>query len=135
MGIEDKVHFLGHIPKIDQISIMKKSLGVLQPTLFEGGPGGGSVYDAVSLGVPAILSDIPANREIETEENLFYFEAGSATDLSDRIRAFLKQEIKRPSTVELITRGEQRRRMMGERLLEAVNYVRGEMSREPPVVN
>ena len=75
LGIADQVHFLGHIPKADQIAIMKGSLAVLQPTLFEGGPGGGSVYDAVSLGVPALLSDIPVNREIENEKNLLYFEA------------------------------------------------------------
>lgn len=124
LEIEDKVHFLGHIPKIDQISIMKKCLAVLQPTLFEGGPGGGVVYDAVSLGIPAILSDIPINREIENEKNLFYFQAGSAADLADKIKTFLNQDIERPTEEELIERGEQRKRMMGERLLGAVEYVR-----------
>lgn len=124
LGVEDRVHFLGHIPKIDQITLMKKSLAVLQPTLFEGGPGGGSVYDAVSLGVPAIVSDIPVNREIENEENLFYFEAGSASDLADKIKSFLQKDIRRPAKEELIARGEKRKRLTAERLLEAVDYVR-----------
>ncbi|MFC1845457.1 glycosyltransferase, partial [Thermodesulfobacteriota bacterium] len=110
LEIVDKIHFLGHIPKIDQVAIMKESLAVLQPTLFEGGPGGGAVYDAVSLGIPAIISDIPVNKEIENEENLFYFQAGSSSALADKIRTFLNQDIKRPTKEELITRGEQRKR-------------------------
>jgi glycosyltransferase involved in cell wall biosynthesis len=98
---------------------------VLQPTLFEGGPGGGAVYDAVSLGVPAILSDIPVNREIENEPNLFYFEAGSAPDLAGKMRAFLKKEIRKPAREDLLSRGERRKRLMGDRLLEAVRFVSG----------
>jgi len=123
LGIEHKIHFLGHIPKIDQIAIMKKSIAVLQPTLFEGGPGGGSAYDAVSLGVPVILSDIPVNREIENEENLFYFQTNSAADLAERMKEFLKMNIRKPPKNELILRGERRKRHMGESLLAAVKYV------------
>jgi glycosyltransferase involved in cell wall biosynthesis len=125
LGIEERVHCLGHIPKADQIVIMKGALAVLQPTLFEGGPGGGAVYDAISLGVPAILSDIPVNREIEGEENLFYFVAGSAEDLTKKIKVFLKTEIRRPAKEKLIESGEKRSRLMGKRLLEAVNYIKG----------
>jgi glycosyltransferase involved in cell wall biosynthesis len=123
LGIEDRVHFLGHIPKIDQIAIMKKSLAVLQPTLFEGGPGGGAVYDAVSLGVPAVLSDIPVNREIEGQENLFYFEVGSPPALAETLKAFLKKEIRSPSMEALVSRGGHRKKLMGERLLEVINFV------------
>jgi glycosyltransferase involved in cell wall biosynthesis len=124
LRIEDNVHLFGHIPKIDQVAIMKNSLAVLQPTLFEGGPGGGSVYDAVCLGVPAIVSDIPVNREIENEANIFYFEPGSATDLADTIKVFLKKDITRPTKQDLISYGAQRKQLMGERLLAAVSYVR-----------
>ncbi len=123
LGIENNVHFLGHIPKIDQITIMKNSLAVLQPTLFEGGPGGGSVYDAISIGVPAIISDIAVNREIEYHESLFFFKTGSAIDLAEKLRIFLNKDIKRPSKQELIARGEQRKRLMGERLMEVIRYV------------
>ena len=123
LNIADRVHFLGHIPKADQIAIMKGSLAVLQPTFFEGGPGGGSVYDAVSLGVPALLSDIPVNREIEKERNIFYFETGSATDLAEKIGKFLKIKINRPSKGELIEQGMKRKKLLGECLLRAANYV------------
>ncbi len=111
------MHFLGHIPKADQIAIMKDSLAVIQPTLFEGGTGGGSVYDAISLGVPAILSDIPVNREIENEKNIFYFNSESDTDLAEKILDFLKRDIKRPEKENLVEMGEQRKFLLGTRLL------------------
>jgi len=123
-GVKEKVHFLGHIPKIDQIAIMKRSLAVLQPTLFEGGPGGGSVCDAVSIGVPVILSNIPVNKEIENEGNLLYFERGSTIDLVEKMREFLKIYPRPPSKTELLARGEQRKRLLGECLLEAISYAR-----------
>ena len=50
LGINDDVEIVGHIPKLDQIALLKNSIAVIQPTLFEGGPGGGSAYDAISLG-------------------------------------------------------------------------------------
>ena len=65
LGLKDQVHILGHIPKQDQLALLNGSLAVVQPTLYEGGPGGGSVYDAMSYGIPTIVSDIPINREIE----------------------------------------------------------------------
>jgi glycosyltransferase involved in cell wall biosynthesis len=123
-GLKEKVHFLGHIPKIDQIAIMKASLAVLQPSRFEGGPGGGSVFDAVSIGVPVILSDIPVNKEIESEGNLLYFEEGSSIDLAKIMRKFLKMNISRPSKGDLLVRGEKRKLLMGEYLWEVINYVR-----------
>ena len=64
LGIADACHFLGLIPKLDQIALMREAIAVIQPTLFEGGPGGGAVYAAIGLGQPVIVSDISVNREI-----------------------------------------------------------------------
>lgn len=124
LGVKERVHFLGHVPKKDQIEIMKKSLALIQPTLFEGGPGGGSVYDSISIGVPVIVSDIPVNQEIRQEGQVFYFEAGSAIDLASKMKTFLMQEREKPSKDELIESGNRRKRAMGERLLEAIRYAR-----------
>lgn len=41
LGIESKIKILGHIPKLEQIELIKNCIAVIQPTLFEGGPGGG----------------------------------------------------------------------------------------------
>jgi glycosyltransferase involved in cell wall biosynthesis len=41
-GLDRRVHIPGLIPKRDQIELMKNACAVIQPTLFEGGPGGGA---------------------------------------------------------------------------------------------
>ena len=122
LGIEDRVHFLGHIPKIDQIHVVRGARAVIQPTLFEGGPGGGAVYDAVALGVPAIASDIPVNREI-VESGVTFFTAGSAEKLAERMADLLGVAREEPNVAELIRRGKERAARLGESLLEAVSSV------------
>jgi glycosyltransferase involved in cell wall biosynthesis len=121
LGLKNRIHFLGFIPKLDQINIMKKALAVLQPTLFEGGPGGGAVYDAVALGVPAIVTDIPINFEIEGE-NILFFKSGSFEDMADKMNVVLRQK-KNPINAEvLLSQGLARTHKLGDRLLEAIKY-------------
>ena len=74
LNISCNVMFLGYIPKSHQIEIMKLATAVIQPTLFEGGPGGGSVYDAISIGTRAIITDIEVNKEIaKSKSQVIYF--------------------------------------------------------------
>ncbi|MBT0653024.1 glycosyltransferase family 4 protein [Geomobilimonas luticola] len=127
-GVADRIHFLGHIPKLDQIQIMKMAIGVIQPTLFEGGPGGGSIYDAVALGVPAIVSDIMINREI-MEESVRFFTVGSAEDLATKMCELILNRPGRPSTETLIARGRERAELLGDTLLKAIEYVMLQSSR------
>lgn len=122
LGVLKKIHFIGHVPKNDQIQIMKKSIAVIQPTMFEGGPGGGSVYDAVSLGIPAIISDIIVNREI-LDDVVVFFAQGSAKDLAVKMSAALLCNKKQLSREVLIEKGAVRARMLGDRLLEAIEHV------------
>lgn len=121
-GVADRIHFLGHIPKLDQLQIMKKAIGVIQPTLFEGGPGGGSVLDGVALGVPAIVSDVPINREIEAE-TVRFFTVGSAEELATKMGELIARTPVRPSPEILIERGREKAERLGDTLLEAIEYV------------
>ena len=84
LNISENVMILGHISKIDQIALMKKSIAVIQPSLFEGGPGGGAAYDAISLGIPLIASNIPVNLEIDCGD-VTYFLAGNHSELCDAL--------------------------------------------------
>jgi glycosyltransferase involved in cell wall biosynthesis len=84
LGISDRVKILGHISKNDQISLLKRAIAVVQPTLFEGGPGGGAAYDAIALGVPLIVSDIAVNLEIDCGDTVF-FKTGDHISLSDAL--------------------------------------------------
>src|SRR5690606_31986705 len=82
------VHFLGLIAKSDQLALLRGCRALLQPTLFEGGPGGGSVYEAVGLGVPVIASDIAINREID-RGSVTFFRAGNCDDLAEKMSRVL----------------------------------------------
>jgi glycosyltransferase involved in cell wall biosynthesis len=122
LHISDSIRYLGYIPKNDQLQIMRGAIAVLQPTLYEGGPGGGAVYDAVAMGIPSICSDIPVNKEIEGE-NLYFFRAGSSDDMTEKMLTLLKGSVGRPSREKLMEKGYQRAGRLGNALLEAIEFV------------
>jgi len=123
LGIDEKVRLLGLIPKREQIEIMKHTSAVVQTTLFEGGPGGGSVWDACALGVPSVISDIPVNLEIAGYEEVTFFRRKEADDLAEKIKAVLQQPPRRLSCEARIRRSEENIRHLGEVLLEIAQTV------------
>ena len=118
----DRVRMLGHIPKSEQIEVMKHAIAVIQPTLFEGGPGGGSVYDAVSLGLPVILSDIPVNREVKAN-NIRYFKPGDDDALSKNILELTLISSNRPTFEKLIANSQNNLSRLGNRMNDAIEYL------------
>ena len=92
LNIENNVHFVGYIPKPEQLAILQGAVAVIQPTLFEGGRGGGATYDAVAYGQSAIISDIEINREIDNKRVKF-FVAGDSNDLCQKMHEALKNPI------------------------------------------
>lgn len=121
LGVEANIKILGHIPKFDQISLLKQSVCLIQPTLFEGGPGGGSAYDAIALGKRIILSDIPVNKEIEDNELTYFFMASDAHHLASKMYeiSILPQDSV-DSTV-LIKKGIENRKKCGKLLFDVIN--------------
>jgi glycosyltransferase involved in cell wall biosynthesis len=119
LGIAEHVFLLGYIPKPEQIALMRAAIAVVQPTLFEGGPGGGSTYDAVALGVPAILSDIPVNREVEGPY-VSYFAAGEPEALAARMVQAYAAERPMPSAAELELEASRRLARLGRTLQQAI---------------
>jgi glycosyltransferase involved in cell wall biosynthesis len=122
LGLGERVHILGHIPKLDQIAIMRRAVAVIQPTLFEGGPGGGSVYQAVAVGVPAIVSDIPINQEI-CDEDVVFFRAGSPEHLADEMKKMFIVERERPSIETLLDRAKQRKNNLSRALKKSIDLL------------
>jgi glycosyltransferase involved in cell wall biosynthesis len=121
-GIADRVRILDYIPKRDQIEIMKRAMAVVQPTLFEGGPGGGAVYDAVSLGVPALLSDIPVNRELDAQGlPIRFFDPSNAAILAELMLDHVRgpQRGRKGASI-LISEGQERRAAVGKALVETL---------------
>jgi len=130
LGISANLRILGLIPKHEQIALLRSALAVVQPTLFEGGPGGGAVFDAVALGVPAIVSDISVNLEV-TDPAVCFFRQGDAEHLAQRMRDVLQRPARQPATApELLAAGEQRRRACGDVLIAAATQLRASPARQ-----
>ena len=66
------IKITGRIKKNEQLILLNNSKALIQPTLFEGGPGGGSVYDAISMDKNIIISNIDVNKEIKYNKFLFF---------------------------------------------------------------
>jgi glycosyltransferase involved in cell wall biosynthesis len=122
-GLEERVRILGLIPKRDQIEIMKQALAVVQPTRFEGAAGGGSVHDAISLGVPSIVSDLPVNLEADGN-GVVFFPVGNARALAACMRKQLALPRTKIPRQELLALGRRRRAAAGAVLWDAIDYVR-----------
>lgn len=124
-GVADRIHSLGLIPKLDQLALMRGAIALIQPTLFEGGPGGGAVYDAVGLGQRSIVSDIPVNTEID-DPMVTFFKVGDAESLTAAMEASLATfngQLAPLDQAILIARGIDRRRTCGKILLRVVAEV------------
>jgi glycosyltransferase involved in cell wall biosynthesis len=69
-GLEDQFIHLGVVPQEHVYQLMRQSIAVLQPSLFEGWST--SVEEAKSLGKTVILSDIPVHREQQPPGGLYF---------------------------------------------------------------
>lgn len=117
-----RVHILGLIPKQDQIALLRGSLAVVQPTAFEGGPGGGSVFDAVATSVRSIVSDLPVNREIEAHVTEYF-----PLDDVDALASAMERVVAAPppprgDPADLLRLGGERRAAMGRALWKAAEH-------------
>ncbi len=119
LNLEDKIFILGYIPKIDQLRILKNCIGIIQPTLFEGGPGGGAVYESVAYGIPSIVSDIPVNKEVD-DETVTFFKTGSSEDLAEKMISIFNHEKKQYTVDYLVMKNKKSLLKMGEKLLNVI---------------
>lgn len=88
-NLHNQVKILGIIPKQDQITLMRNSMAVIQPSRFEGWHTG--VEECKFLGKKVILSDIPVHVEQNPENGLF-FKDNDEFDLSEKITMFLNTD-------------------------------------------
>jgi glycosyltransferase involved in cell wall biosynthesis len=120
LGIAPRVLLLGYLPKPEQIALLRGAIALIQPTRFEGGPGGGSTYDAVALGVPVILSDIPVNREVEGQR-VSYFAAGEPEALAAQMAQALLADRPSSGPLQLEHEAAQRLARLGRTLQQAIS--------------
>lgn len=79
LGIAHQIYLVGLIPKLDQVQLMRHSLAVVQPSLFEGWST--VVEEARCLGKTIILSDIPVHLQ-QNPPNSLFFERNSPDSLA-----------------------------------------------------
>lgn len=120
LGMQDKIRCLGFIPKVEQIEIMKSSQAVIQPTIFEGGPGGGSIWNAVSLGIPSIISDIKTNLEIQ-DDTVTFFKTKDPADLCEKMQTILATPKIPISKEVLLENSNDNRNKLGKLLINLIN--------------
>ncbi|MDX6747667.1 glycosyltransferase [Polaribacter sp. PL03] len=120
LNLSDNVLILGYIPKIDQLQILKNCIAIIQPTLFEGGPGGGAVFESVAYGVSSIVSDIAVNKEIE-DETVTFFKTGSEIDLTKKMLSVFQKDKQEYSSEELVLKNNYSLLKMGEQILNIIN--------------
>ncbi|MDD4600548.1 hypothetical protein SDC9_13782 [bioreactor metagenome] len=94
MKITDLVHILGQIPRHDQIQLIRRSLFVVQPSLFEGLSL--IVQECRALGKTIVLSDLDVHLE---HEYGIYFERNSPQDLADKIAQLIDSVHPGPDTM------------------------------------
>jgi glycosyltransferase involved in cell wall biosynthesis len=82
--------FLGFIDRSEQLVLMRNSLAVIQPSLFEGWST--VIEDAKALGKLVVASDIPVHKEQLGDHYKFYFDKDSSEELARKL--------------SLVTRGE-----------------------------
>jgi glycosyltransferase involved in cell wall biosynthesis len=119
----DLIHniiILGYIPKNDQLQILKNSIAIIQPTLFEGGPGGFAVYESVAFGIPSIVSDIPVNMELD-DETVTFFKTGSPEDLAEKMKLIYESPKKVYSNQELLAKNNRSLVKLGTEILNIFN--------------
>lgn len=116
LHLTENILILGYIPKLDQLQILKNCIGIIQSTLFEGGPGGGAVYESVAYGIPSIVSDIAVNKELD-DETVIFFETGSVEDLAEKMLTVFYKENHQYSIDDLVLKNKKSLLRMGEQIL------------------
>jgi glycosyltransferase involved in cell wall biosynthesis len=81
-GIASQIFLLGLVPKKEQLQLLRKSLAIIQPSLFEGWST--AVEDARALGKSLILSNLPVHLE-QNPPHAHYFDPKSPEALAEQI--------------------------------------------------
>lgn len=84
LGLQSQFRMLGMIPYVDLPALMRCSVAMLNPSLFEGWST--SVEEALSLGVPLLLSDLEVHRE-QAGNSATYFERHSVESLAEALES------------------------------------------------
>lgn len=115
LGIAERVIITGYVERSRQLQLLYGAVALVQPTLFEGGPGGGAASDAIALGVPCLLSDIAVNREL-SDPWASFFRVGDPGSLALAMEEVAQRPPPRPAVAKLLENSRDHARHLGETL-------------------
>lgn len=78
-----KIYYLNKINDSEIVTLIKNSECLIQPSLYEGF--GIPPLEAMHLGTPTIISDIPVFKELYSDFPVHFFNSGNSQDLCDKI--------------------------------------------------
>ncbi len=90
LGLQRHVTLLGFLPREQQVQLLRAADCIVQASLFEGFSI--SVEDAKTLGQRIVLSDIPAHRE-RNPENALFFDPTSPQELTEKLITVARGEL------------------------------------------
>jgi glycosyltransferase involved in cell wall biosynthesis len=82
-GLYKNFRFLGFIDRAEQLQLMKNSIAIIQPSLFEGWST--VVEDTKALNHVILLSDIALHRE-QIQDNCIFFNPNDEVDVANKIQ-------------------------------------------------
>jgi glycosyltransferase involved in cell wall biosynthesis len=111
LGLENEFRLLGMIPYEDVIRLTSLSLGVVNPSFFEGWST--TVEEAKALGAPLVLSDLGVHRE-QAGGAALYFEPRSPSSAAEALeRAWYRDDLQ-PAEVRRAAAAEASRQRVSE---------------------
>ena len=124
-GIRDQVAFLGLIPRDHVFMLMRQSVCVLNPSLFEGY--GMTVDEARSIGKQVLASDIPSHRE-QNPPGAVFFDPHDSQDLAAKLNELWHTKLAGPDeAMEAVARQRQpgRRTDYAKAFMAVVSEIEG----------
>lgn len=124
LGIRNHVIYLGMIPYEHVLLLIRQSICVLNPSLFEGF--GLAVSEAKSLGKKVLLSDIPAHREQQHPKAMF-FNPVDVDDLAEMLKNIWLNTSPGPDTqfeFEMRQNASKNFRLCGESFLSIIHELK-----------
>jgi len=85
-NLEEDIIFTDFLERGELLNLINNSIALVQPSLYEGGPGGFSSADAIALNKKVIISDIEINKEINNDDRFIYFDPINENDLSEKMK-------------------------------------------------
>jgi glycosyltransferase involved in cell wall biosynthesis len=108
-GLSDQIRVLDYLPRADVVALMRRALGIVQPSRFEGWSA--LVEEARTLSKPLVVSDIRVHRE-QNPPRARFFPCGDADALAAALSELWKEgeagpnhETEERATKEAMERG------------------------------